>query len=76
MRKTRMESFRWTSLQMDSFPAQCRTPSLSNAVSFLSFCVDLAIIPRSPKREKIMREEWAQAQKVGVDFSHLRFEVA
>jgi hypothetical protein len=36
----------------------------------------VAITSRRPEKERIMREEWAQAQKVGVDFSHIKFEVA
>ena len=36
----------------------------------------LAITPRSEKRAKILRDEWAAAQKIGVDFSNVQFEVA
>jgi hypothetical protein len=35
----------------------------------------VAITPRSAKREKIMRDEWIQAEKTGVDFTNIRFEV-
>jgi len=47
----------------------CRIPSRLPELT-------IAITPRSPKRERIMREEWAQAQKIGVDFSNIRFQVA
>jgi hypothetical protein len=33
-----------------------------------------AITPRSAKHAKILREEWAHAQRVGVDFSTVRFD--
>jgi len=36
----------------------------------------LAITPRSEKRAKTLRDEWAAAQKIGVDFSNVQFEVA
>ena len=35
----------------------------------------VALTPRSKKRERIMREEYAESQKVGVDFSNIQFEV-
>jgi len=38
------------------------------------FPVPFRLIPRSPKRERIMREEWVQAEKAGVDFTGSRFE--
>ena len=38
--------------------------------------VNLAITPRSQKRADILRREWAEAQKVGVDFSSIRYEIA
>ena len=34
----------------------------------------LAITVRSKKREKILRQEWAEAQKIGVDFSGVQYE--
>jgi len=33
-----------------------------------------AITVRSPKREKILRQEWADAQKEGIDFTHVQFD--
>ena len=35
-------------------------------------CVDIR--PRSEKHAKILREEWAEAQKVGIDFSKIQFD--
>jgi len=32
------------------------------------------ITVRSAKHEKILREEWAEAERVGVDFSTVRFD--
>jgi hypothetical protein len=29
---------------------------------------------RSPKHERILREEWAEAQKTGIDFSKVQFD--
>jgi hypothetical protein len=29
---------------------------------------------RSPKHERILREEWDEAQKVGIDFSTVQFD--
>jgi len=40
----------------------------------LKALMKLAITPRNPKRERIMREEWAEAEKVGVDFTGIQFE--
>ena len=34
----------------------------------------LAITVRSPQHEAIFRKEWAEAQKVGVDFSHVKWD--
>jgi len=34
----------------------------------------LAITVRSAKHERILREEWATAEKVGVDFSVVQFD--
>jgi hypothetical protein len=34
----------------------------------------IAISVRSPKHEKILREDWAEAQRVGVDFSSVHFD--
>jgi hypothetical protein len=34
----------------------------------------VAITVRSKKRERILRQEWAEAKKVGVDFSGVQFE--
>jgi len=53
---------------------------LSNAKPFkccttlrsLSYVV--AITVRSRKREMLLRKEWAEAQKTGVDFSSIRFD--
>jgi len=28
---------------------------------------------RSPKHEKVLREEWAEAQKNGIDFSGVKY---
>ena len=56
--------------------------ALSNAKPFkccmfpLWNCGNVAITPRSEKRAAILRREWAEAQKVGVDFSSIRYEVA
>jgi len=56
--------------------------ALSNAKPFqccrspFSMLVNLAITPRSQKRADILRREWAEAQKVGVDFSSIRYEIA
>jgi hypothetical protein len=33
-----------------------------------------AITVRSPRREKILRQEWEEAQKIGVDFSHVQWD--
>jgi hypothetical protein len=33
----------------------------------------LAITSRSPKHERILRQEWMEAEKVGVDFSHMQW---
>jgi hypothetical protein len=32
------------------------------------------ITPRSPERAKILREQWENAQKMGVDFSDIKFD--
>ena len=29
---------------------------------------------RSPKHEHVLREQWAEAQKVGIDFSNVQFD--
>jgi hypothetical protein len=29
---------------------------------------------RSPKHEEILRTEWVEAQKVGIDFSNVQFD--
>jgi hypothetical protein len=29
---------------------------------------------RSPKHERILREEWTEAQKTGIDFSKVQFD--
>jgi len=34
----------------------------------------LAITPRSQKHAKILRNDWAEAQKTGIDFSQVHFE--
>ena len=34
--------------------------------------VDIRV--RSPKHERILREEWAEAQKTGIDFSKVQFD--
>jgi len=49
-------------------PFECCTALLLTALT------NLAITPRSAKRERMMREEWAQAEKSGVDFSSIQFE--
>jgi hypothetical protein len=35
-------------------------------------CVEIKV--RSEKHERILREEWAEAQKVGIDFSSVQFD--
>lgn len=35
---------------------------------------DVAITVRSPNHERILREEWAAAQKTGVDFTTVQFD--
>jgi hypothetical protein len=75
LRKMRMGIlFRWILRLMDWFLGLCRMLSLLNAVFHLCVGLILAITVRSPKRERIMREEWAQAEKVGVDFTGIVFE--
>ena len=38
--------------------------------------IGVAITVRSQKRANVLRKEWAEAQKVGVDFSTIRYEIA
>jgi hypothetical protein len=46
-----------------------------NAVRPLSNITDDSDIRvRSPKHERILREEWAEAQKTGIDFSKVQFD--
>jgi hypothetical protein len=33
-----------------------------------------AITVRSSKREMILRQEWADAEREGIDFSHVQFD--
>lgn len=47
---------------------------LNAVASILLSVLTLAITPRSPKRERMMMEEWAQAEKTGIDFSGIQFE--
>jgi hypothetical protein len=51
-----------------AIPFQCCTPP------FQFGCLMLAITVRSPKHEKILRQEWMEAEKVGVDFSHMQWD--
>ena len=37
-----------------------------------SDCVDFRV--RSAKHERILREEWNEVQKVGIDFSSVQFD--
>jgi len=54
--------------------------ALSNVKPFkccnipLVYCLIEAITVRSPKHERILREEWAAAEKVGVDWSHIQWD--
>jgi len=52
----------------------CPIQNLLNAVLSILFCLIVAITVRSAKHEKILREEWAEAEKVGVDFSIVHFD--
>jgi hypothetical protein len=38
------------------------------------YITNSAITPRSAKHERIMRQEWAEAEKQGVDFSHVQWD--
>jgi hypothetical protein len=37
-------------------------------------CLMLAITVRGPKHETILRQEWMEAEEVGVDFSHMQWD--
>jgi hypothetical protein len=46
----------------------------SNAVTPRHYFLILAITVRSPKHELILRQEWATADKVGVDWSQIQWD--
>ena len=44
-------------------------------IFYLFFFADLVDIRvRSAKHERILRDEWTEAQKVGIDFSNVQFD--
>jgi len=50
-------------------------PNRSNVVrcTVIPSAKRLVITVRSPKHEKVLRKEWEEAEKVGVDFSHMQW---
>lgn len=46
----------------------CQIRFRINAVSLSGMRLIVAITVRSPKRERILRRQWAEAQNVGVNF--------
>ena len=69
-----VKSFQLTFQPMDWFRGLCRMLNHSNAVTPLHCCLILAITVRSPEHERILRQEWATAEKVGVDWSQIQWD--
>ena len=70
--------FRWISHLLRGFVLGV-TPRLNllHVVCAIRDCMDANstdIRVRSAKHEKVLREEWDEAQKMGVDFSSVHFD--
>ncbi|KAK5173517.1 uncharacterized protein LTR77_002198 [Saxophila tyrrhenica] len=58
---------------VDGFPLDFTIKGMQPGSGTIPKPFECAITPRSEQHERLMRDEWAQAEEEGIDFSHIKW---